>query len=251
MMNWHYVNLTLDALSGIHPVHSGTQNYVLLSGSPWGLPLSHKLLPQYLKDLGYRTHAIGKWHLGFFRRQYIPTNRGFDSHTGFWTSAEDYYNHWNIERGLAGFDFRHNLDVIHNTSGIYSTDFFTDKALEVIDRHKRSDPLFLYMAYQSVHSTNKRREVQAPEELIAEFSHIGDSNRRTFAAALNSMDLSIGRIVKKLEAKGLLNDSIIVFISDNGGAISGFMGLTPAVDKSVLCHLNDWFLQRTRPPITR
>lgn len=71
----------------------GMQHGVILEGEPWGLPLTEKLLPQYLKEAGYATHAIGKWHLGFFREVYTPTFRGFDSHYGYWQGLQDYYDH--------------------------------------------------------------------------------------------------------------------------------------------------------------
>jgi arylsulfatase B len=204
---------------------------VLLGAAPWGLPLRHKLLPQYLKDFGYSTHAIGKWHLGFYRKEYIPISRGFDSHIGFWTAYEDYYNHSMSERGFEGLDFRHNLDVIQDADGKYSTDYYTESAVKLISEHNINEPLFLYMSYQNVHSANNPYELQAPKELIDKFSYIKDENRRTFAATLYSMDLSIGRIVEEMHNKNILNDSIIVFLSDNGGAISGFMGLWLSVLK--------------------
>lgn len=167
---------------------------------------------------------IGKWHLGFFRDKYLPTNRGFDSHSGFWTSSQDYYTHWMSERGFQGFDFRHNMKVNRNASGIYSTDYFTETALKLISGHNISKPLFLYMSYQSVHSANRAYELQAPKELIHKFNYIKDLNRRLFAATLYSMDLSIGKIINGLNDKKLLNNSIVLFLSDNGGAISGLMG---------------------------
>ncbi|XP_054152458.1 arylsulfatase J-like [Oppia nitens] len=210
-------------LTGIHPIHSGTQHFVLMSGSPWGLPLKYKLLPQYLKDMGYNTQAIGKWHLGFFSKDYLPTSRGFDDHTGNWGGFEDYYNHWMKERGFQGLDFRHNLDVIRDSDGIYSTDYFTDKAIELISDNNNTRPLFLYMAYQAMHSANSPFELQAPNELVKKFSFIKDEKRRLFAATLYSMDQSIGRIVEQLYYKNILNNTIILFVSDNGGAISGFM----------------------------
>jgi arylsulfatase B len=69
------------------------QHYVILAEEPWGLGLNEKLLPEYLKEEGYATHAIGKWHLGFFKKEYTPTYRGFDSHFGLWGSHQDYVDH--------------------------------------------------------------------------------------------------------------------------------------------------------------
>jgi arylsulfatase A-like enzyme len=69
------------------------QHLVILAPEPWGLPLSERLMPEYLKAAGYATHAIGKWHLGFHRKEYTPTHRGFDSHYGYWNGYQDYYDH--------------------------------------------------------------------------------------------------------------------------------------------------------------
>lgn len=71
---------------------------VLYGAEPRGLSLNEKLLPQYLKELGYANHIVGKWHLGFFKREYTPTFRGFRTHTGFWTGRHDYYDHISEER---------------------------------------------------------------------------------------------------------------------------------------------------------
>ena len=73
------------------------QNYVIEAGSPYGLPLNEIVLPQHLKELGYQTRVVGKWHLGSFSRPFLPTNRGFESHYGYWLGFKDYYNHTNAE----------------------------------------------------------------------------------------------------------------------------------------------------------
>ena len=80
-------------MTGLHPIHTGMQSGVLVGAAPYALPLKHKILPQYLNDLGYKSIAIGKWHLGSHSANYTPTQRGFAEHVGYWTGHEDYYDH--------------------------------------------------------------------------------------------------------------------------------------------------------------
>lgn len=66
---------------------------MILEPEPWGLPLNETLLPEHLNKLGYVSHAVGKWHLGYFKKLYTPTYRGFKSFYGFWNGYQDYYSH--------------------------------------------------------------------------------------------------------------------------------------------------------------
>lgn len=80
-------------LTGKYPSNSGMQYSVIASDEPYGLGLQEKTMAEYMKCGGYRTHLIGKWHLGFFRKQYTPLYRGFDSHFGYYGGFIDYFNH--------------------------------------------------------------------------------------------------------------------------------------------------------------
>ncbi|XP_018496954.2 arylsulfatase B [Galendromus occidentalis] len=202
-------------LTGMYPIHSGMQHYVIRSREPWGLPLDFKLLPQHLKDLGYRTHLIGKWHLGQFKKEFLPTRRGFDSHLGYYNGYIDYFTHNHTYKRDSALDFF--KDEVPYHSEEYATRLFTDRAEEIIRDHDVDNPLFLYFAHLAVHRATDRDPFQAPQETIDKFSYVGDRNRTTFAAMLAELDVSVGRVVEALAKKGILDNTIILFSSDNGG----------------------------------
>ncbi|XP_076368527.1 arylsulfatase B-like isoform X1 [Tachypleus tridentatus] len=209
-------------MSGLYPIHTGLQHDVIYAGEPWGLPLELPILPTHLKKLGYSTQTVGKWHLGFFKKEYTPTYRGFDSHFGYWTGHEDYYDHTAVEGNNWGLDFRHNLSLVTDALGKYATELFTDHAIDIIQKHNKSRPLFLYLAHLAVHSANPYNPLQAPSKYIKRFPHIKDRNRRIFAGMASALDDSVGRVIDNLRNQGMLQNSIVVFTTDNGGPAAGF-----------------------------
>lgn len=209
-------------MTGKHPIHTGMQHTVLYGAEPRGLPLTEKLLPEYLKELGYTTHIVGKWHLGSYRKEYTPTYRGFDTHLGFWTGHHDYNDHTAIESPYWGLDMRRGMEPAWDLHGQYSTDIFTKEAMRLIKTHNASKPLFLYLAHAAVHSGNPYNPLPAPDEVVAKFGGITDYNRRRFAGVLHKLDESVGKVVQALQEAGLLHNTIVVFTTDNGGPAAGF-----------------------------
>ncbi|XP_046395053.1 arylsulfatase B-like isoform X1 [Ischnura elegans] len=230
-------------LTGRYPIHTGMQHRVILPSEPWGLPLKERLLSEDLRSLGYATHMVGKWHLGFHTLAYTPTRRGFDSHYGFWSGFQDYYTHQAEGASVAetilnqifpslmlkpfiGLDMRRNLDVDRSTVGRYSTDLFAEEAASIITAHSGNGanwkrPLFLYVALSAPHSANSQNPLQAPMDAIDKFRYIEDESRRKYAAMVWKLDEAVGKVVKTLEETAMLNDSIIVFLSDNGAQTTG------------------------------
>lgn len=209
-------------MTGKHPIHTGMQHGVLKCAEPRGLPLKEKLLPQYLQELGYNTHIVGKWHLGFYTREYTPTYRGFETHTGFWSGHQDYFDHTAVEGKYWGLDMRRGMEPAWDLHGEYSTDVFTKEAVRLIDSHNNSRPMFLYIAHAAVHSGNPYNPLPTPDAEVAKFKNIFDYNRRRFAGMLSKLDESVGRVVEALRKRGMLKDSVIIFSTDNGGAPAGF-----------------------------
>ncbi|KAH3868736.1 arylsulfatase B-like isoform X2 [Dreissena polymorpha] len=208
-------------MTGRYPIHLGLQHYVISAPEPWGLPLNHTTMAGHLKHLGYATHIVGKWHLGFFKTEYLPTRRGFDSHVGYWSGKEDYYTHMDQD-GYWGLDFRRDMAVVNET--FYSTEQYTKEALKILEHHNKSQPLFLYLAHQAVHAGNGNAPLQAPQRYVDRFPYILDHKRRIFAGMTAALDDSVGTVVSALHDLDMIDNTIIVFTTDNGGPANNYDG---------------------------
>ncbi|XP_032687353.1 arylsulfatase B-like [Odontomachus brunneus] len=230
ILNHHYVPALCTPsraalMTGKYPTHTGMQHSVILPSEPRALPLEEKLLSQYLKEAGYATHIVGKWHLGFYKQKYTPLFRGFDTHFGYWNGLHDYYTHDTLDPFILkqGIDMRRNMTVAWDTRNKYSTDLFTEEAVRLINIHNADDPMFLYLAQIAPHSGNINQLLQAPSEEIEKFSYITDEKRRIYAAMVSKLDQCVGDVIEVLKKRGMLENSIIVFMSDNGAPTNGFL----------------------------
>ncbi|XP_046556434.1 arylsulfatase B-like, partial [Haliotis rubra] len=136
---------------------------------------------------------------------------------GYLAGAEDYYTHSHCDyrnAALCGNDLRNNTKPVFTENGHYSTHLFTEKAIDIIQKHDKSKPFFLYLAYQSTHTP-----LQVPSQYMNQYSHINDTKRRTFAGMSTCMDEGIGNVTAALKSSGQLANTLIVFSADNGGEI--------------------------------
>ena len=193
-------------MTGRYPFRYGLQTGVIPSGGGYGLAIDEVLMPQALKEAGYRTAMIGKWHLGHAKKEFWPRQRGFDSTYGPLVGEIDHFTH--KSHGVTDW-YRDNALV--EEPG-YDTTLFGDEAVRLVSGHDPKTPLYLYLAFTAPHTP-----YQAPEEYLARYAHIADPARRAYAAQITAMDDQIGRVVAALEQRGLRDNTLIVFHSDNGG----------------------------------
>lgn len=207
-------------LSGRYPIKLGMQHSVIYNEEPRGLPLSVKLLPQWLADLGYVTHIIGKWHIGFYKKEYTPLMRGFQRHVGYWGAYVDYYKHEKAYLGATktqGLDIRRDFLLAKNDSGTYMTQLLTEEAVGIIENHPTEKPLFLYLAHLAPHSASVQDPLQVPDKYVKQYQEIGSPNRMKYAGMVSTLDESVGLVFEALSKRGMLRDTLFVFSSDNGG----------------------------------
>ena len=174
-------------MTGKDAIKLGMHHYVVPSDEPWGLPLNEKLMPEYFKEAGYKTAMIGKWHLGFYQKQYTPTLRGFDSHFGYLGPYIGYYDYSLMmhDRNFSrGYDMRKNLSVNYDVNPKpYVTELFTNEAVNLIKSHDKRSPLFLVLNHLAPHAGNEAPDepLEAPEEEIKKFEYIENIQRRKLA----------------------------------------------------------------------
>ena len=168
-----------------------------------GVPLNEVFIPQRLKPAGYVSGALGKWHLGL-TKEYHAMNRGFDEFYGFMgRGAHPYFDHSDMNHPIyRGFK------PIKEEG--YLTTRITEEAVDFISRHKK-EHFFLYVAYNAVHSPP-----EAPKEDIKNLT--GDEKRDTLMAMIKHLDMGVGEIVKSLKKHDIYDNTLLIFLTDNGGS---------------------------------
>jgi arylsulfatase A-like enzyme len=196
-------------MTGRYPLRYGLQVGVIPSGGSYGLAQDEFILPQALKEVGYSTRMVGKWHLGHADRAFWPRQRGFDYFYGPLVGEIDHFKH--EAHGVTDW-YRDNELLVEPG---YDTELLGADAVRQIEDHDPASPLFLYLAFTAPHTP-----YQAPQAYLDRYPDIPDENRRAYAAMVSAMDDQIGNVIAALDAKGLRENTLIVFHSDNGGTRS-------------------------------
>ncbi|XP_071043518.1 arylsulfatase B-like [Parasteatoda tepidariorum] len=236
-------------MSGRYANRLGLQHGNIKPAEASGLPLDIMTLADYMKKRNYKTHLVGKWHLGYHKKSYFPTRRGFDTFFGFLNDNIDYYDYTcyyqdvsggakknvtqekpleesSVESSkpmsenpteIFGVDLWENEKIITDFRGEYATDVFTNKAVSLIMDHDELQPLFLLISHSAVRAGNSFIPLQSPPDLYERNNHIKDENRRSYAGMITSLDESVGQVFNALYKKDMLTNSIIILSSDNGG----------------------------------
>ncbi len=207
----------------VHPICSPTRTAMMTGRSPArfgitrplgggeGVPLDEHFMPESFQEAGYQTFMVGKWHLGAEREEYSPQARGFDHFYGCRGGMIDYYTHI----GQGKLDWQRNGKPLEEQG--YSTDLFAAEAVKLIKNRNRSKPVFLYMPFNAPHGP-----MQAPEDLIRKYATEGGRGRSGgYAAAIDSMDQAIGKVLNTLEQEGMTEDTLVLFFCDNGAKSRG------------------------------
>jgi len=178
----------------------GPQRY---ADEKFGLPLDQPTLAERLKPAGYVTGMVGKWHVGY-KPELTPPKRGFDEFYGFLSGAHNYLP------GGRRSELRRGMEAITGEKE-YLTDAFGREAVAFIQKNK-ARPFFLYLPFNAVHSP-----LEAAEKHLKRVEGIKDAKRRTYAAMTVAMDDAVGRVLETLRKEGLEENTLVFFLSDNGG----------------------------------
>lgn len=207
-------------LTGRNPIRTGVNN-------SRGLSLQEHLLPQSFRAAGYQTYMCGKWHLGGLYNtetntvvlgvsrpviregvEYQPQMRGWDVHYGEYTGAIGYQTHVSGETDQPDWW----LNGVPNADAGWSTDLLADKAVSLLKQRDPTKPVLVYLAFNAVHGP-----VSAPAEYLNKYQSVADVRRRTLAAAMDHMDVAIGRVLAAIDSEGISTNTLVAFFGDNGG----------------------------------
>jgi arylsulfatase A-like enzyme len=218
-------------LTGNYPYRYGLHEHVLLTNSMHGISAGEKTIAEKMKEGGYRTAIIGKWHAGCHLDSQLPHNQGFD-HSFYCMHGNISY--WNYTVGPNSTVVRNgekfyaaSMEDGEASGNTYSTEMWKNEAVDLILNHNKKQPLFLYLPFNAPHYP-----LQAPEEVLNKYRNVeigpywsgpdaelgrNEANRLLYMAMVDAMDAAIGGVMQALEEKEMLENTLIVFCSDNGG----------------------------------
>jgi len=220
-------------LTGNYPYRFGLHEHIVLDRSLNGVPGEVKTIAEKMKEGGYRTAVIGKWHVGGHLESYMPHNQGFD-HSFICINGTCSY--WSYMFAGAN-DLIRNGEKVYAASpenkeasgNLYATDMWAQEAIDVIKRHDERDPLFMFLSFNAPH-----HPLDVKAAVLAKYDEADVDpywsgpkaekkrkarSRTRYMALVDAMDTAIGNVVAALEKKGVLENTLIVFCSDNGGII--------------------------------
>lgn len=197
-------------LTGRYPTHTGV--YGIIGPGAAGLPLNERTLATALKEAGYSTAILGKWHLGETGKLYQPNARGFDYQYGHFFGNIDYFNH---SRNEVADWYRNGVPIKEEG---YSTHLIAKEACKIIESNDHQKPLFLYVPFNGIHAP-----FQVPDAYLKDYPNLS-GNRQKLAGMLNAVDEAIGQIIQSLEKSGMRENTLLVFSSDNGAPPPGDNG---------------------------
>jgi arylsulfatase A-like enzyme len=203
-------------LTGLYPQEAGIEGVVTAkSHRSVGMSLDHLTLSEYLKEKGYQTAIYGKWHLGYLA-EYGPINQGFDFFAGFVSGNVDYFSHIDQE----GYEDWWINQELKSEEG-YLTKLITDKGVDFIRNHQ-DEPFFLYLPHGAPHYPYQGPEDQAERSIDGSFDVLGSRENKATAykEMIESLDEGVGRIMRALEEENLLNNTLVIFCSDNGATVN-------------------------------
>jgi arylsulfatase A len=190
-------------LTGRYPVRTGLgSEWGGSVGSKTGIPEYEILLPEVLKGLGYHTKMIGKWHLGYYEKKYLPTNNGFDSWFGL-PYSNDMQKPW-VQTDVPLQLYRDTEPIEYPVDQTTLTTRYTEEAIHFIESVE-NQPFFLYLAYNMAH---------LPIHTTEQFK--GKSKGGLYGDVIETIDWSVGQVFQILKEKGIDQNTLVMFASDNG-----------------------------------
>ncbi len=196
-------------MTGRSPMRLGVAYHVIRPWLDFGVSTKEHFMPQTFRAAGYQTAILGKWHLGHSKKEYWPNQRGFDYAYGHVNGELDYFTH--IRDG--GLDWHRNGQPLREEG--YTTDLLAAAGDRWIRERDKSRPFFLYMPFNAPHAP-----LQATPELLEPYASVAEPKRRAYSAMVAGLDRAIGKVLTTLEHEGLGNNTLVLFLSDNGGPVS-------------------------------